>query len=258
MFKRISVLLVVLLVALFFKPKAIAQTSSQPSLLISPTELSVSEGETFTTLIQMDTAGEQAGGVGIRLKFDPALIKATSITPLPLFPDYPTATFDNETGLIVISGVVQTAEQLYTGKGSIAEIQWQAVKTGKGDVTFLFEPNSTRDSNIAVLTGSGDALKYVNSLRIVVEENDDAVQLSPYQEASDQPELTAELETTDQNTTLVLQNGHRQTFTLPNTGLILFLFAISLAMNVYFLFKLREVRRQTIHKQFFESRHDDL
>jgi hypothetical protein len=138
------------------------------SLGFSPLEVYVNEGETFTVDIVVDTAGEDVGGVGAKLSYDPSKISVLSVEKGTIFSEYPALTSDDVKGKIYISGIVSSANDLYEGKGVLATIEVLAKSEGSTLMIFEYEEGSTRDSNIAVMYGTGDILGEVNNLRIAI------------------------------------------------------------------------------------------
>lgn len=166
--KHLAFIITLLLVLVGSFQKVSAQ-SAVPSILFSQETASTSVDSQFVTVLNLDTLENQAGGVGAKLTFDPTYLQVETIETLPVFPDYPAATFDNETGTVVISGIVQNKDQLYTGKAPFANITWKAKAAGNTTIRIQYEPNSTKDSNIAVMFGNGDVLGQVNSVAVTID-----------------------------------------------------------------------------------------
>jgi hypothetical protein len=139
-----------------------------PSLSFSPLEILVDQGDTFTIEIVVDTAGEDVGGVGAKLAYDPSKISVLSVEQGSIFSEYPALTSDDVRGKIYVSGIVSSANDLYVGRGVLATIEMLAKSEGSTFMIFEYEEGSTRDSNIAVMYGNGDILKEVNNLRIAI------------------------------------------------------------------------------------------
>ncbi|MFC1710342.1 cohesin domain-containing protein [Patescibacteria group bacterium] len=139
-----------------------------PSLRFDPEKVGVQTGDEFEVNVVFDTAGVSIGGVGVKINFKPEDIHASSIIVRDIFDDYPTAAVDNNNGRIIISGIVSGSDNLYKGEGVFATIVFKAKSPGTSVVEFEYEPGSTRDSNIAITSGSGDALSQVSSLTVVV------------------------------------------------------------------------------------------
>ncbi|MEO8581447.1 MAG: cohesin domain-containing protein [Patescibacteria group bacterium] len=155
-------------VVLCTQSQARAQSVEPASLLFVPETISTGVGQQFTTQVWIDTAGASVGGVGAKINFNATSLSVEKIETLPVFPDYPATTFDNETGSINISGIVRSKDELYTGKGQFATITWKTKGAGDSSIAFNYVPNSTNDSNIAVLYGNGDILQKTNSVVIQV------------------------------------------------------------------------------------------
>lgn len=154
---------VLLFSAFFF---AAPSHAAVPSLLFSPTNLSIGTDSQFTLSIILDTAGQGVSGAGAKIIFDPTYLTAISITTGDLFTDYPAAIINNDHGLAIISGIASSPTDRYTGSGTFAAITFRPFHPGQTKVSFNFTPNSTTDSNIAVMTGNGDILEQVNDLTV--------------------------------------------------------------------------------------------
>lgn len=172
-FKKRAILLSLLIVsslfAFHFAPHTRAQApAGSASILFDPETVSTNAGDSFTTAVWLDTNGASVGGVGAKITFDPAILSVEKIETQPVFPDYPATTFDNTTGKIVISGIVNNPNELYSGKAQFATISWKAKSGGNANITLDYTPNQTSDSNIAVLYGNGDILEKVNTVSVTV------------------------------------------------------------------------------------------
>jgi hypothetical protein len=158
-----------LAIFLFFTFPAIAQTpGDKASITFSPEQIVTSVGESFSTELWLNTDGVSVGGVGAKINFDPTVLQVESIQTHPIFPDYPATMYDNQTGKVVISGIVQSADTLYMGNDQFATVTWKTLASGTTTISLSFEPNQTQDSNIAVLFGNGDILQQVNSVQVSV------------------------------------------------------------------------------------------
>lgn len=145
--------------------------AAEPGLYFSPSSLTVSKGNTFTTNIILDTEENKVGGAGAKIIFNSDILEVDSITSGAIFDDYPSTTFDNSQGKITISGISSSPNNLYVGRGTFASITFRAKATGNTTVLFDFTPGSTTDSNIAVSFGNGDILNAVGTLSITVEDS---------------------------------------------------------------------------------------
>lgn len=141
-----------------------AQETDGGSFTFAPDAFTSRTGQTLVSDIYVDTGGYEAGGAGAKILYDPDVVEVIDIEPGNIFSDYPVLAYDNEAGLMTISGIVGSINQLYSGVGMFARIYWRGLNPGETTATFEFEAGSTRDSNIAVLSGDGDVLGTVNTL----------------------------------------------------------------------------------------------
>ncbi len=123
------------------------------TLGLSPSTGTFNKGCNVTVSVELDTTSTATDGTDAIIKFDPTKLKANSITPGTIYPDYPGSNIDSATGKITISGLA-SVQQAYTGKGTLATIDFTVLSTattGVTPVTFEFDPanpTKTTDSNV--------------------------------------------------------------------------------------------------------------
>jgi hypothetical protein len=177
-FKALKLLLVVFFTFVFclFTTTSV---SAQASLLFDPSQRTVNKGELFDLFINIDTNGEKVGGTGARITYDPAYINVISIIPGSVFEDYPSASFDNSTGQVVISGISASIDKLFSGTGLYAQLKVLPVSAGSSQIKFEFQPGSTTDSNIAVTYEPWDILGKVNTFDVTIKETGKTLEVTP-------------------------------------------------------------------------------
>lgn len=164
-FRNFIILSIFIVSLVFFSGYTYA---ADASLTFSPDKVELPVGGSTTVNIMLDTGGNQVAGAGARILYDPGVVSVVELNPGNLFGDYPSALFDNYLGKANLSGIVSSANSLYSGSGTFGSFKLQGIKTGTSVVKFDFTPGSTKDSNIAVTTGNGDILTEVNELEVVV------------------------------------------------------------------------------------------
>lgn len=147
-------------------PAVLLAQDSTPTLSFNPSTVQTTVGEEFTTELVINTAGNAVGGVGAKIQYNTAAIEVVSIETKPVFPDYPTTIFDNTTGLLTVSGIVQSPGESFTGNQAFANITWRLKSAQNNIIRYEYEAGSTRDSNIAVTYGNGDILAQVGELSV--------------------------------------------------------------------------------------------
>ncbi len=111
------------------------------SLQFSPATKTVTNNQTFTIDVTINTDGQNAMGANATVIYTPADLSVVSIENGSFFPDF-TAPFDN--GLIEIRGYFSAANGGKSGTGSLAKITFKATKaSGTSDVGFRCTANST-------------------------------------------------------------------------------------------------------------------
>lgn len=177
---------------LFFLISVFAPSSilaAEPNLSFESTANSVKKYDTFDLSVAVDTDGIDSLGAGAKIFFNTSLLTVLDVQTTDIYDDYPSKFFDNEEGLITISGIVNSPKKPFTGKGILANITFQAIKEGNAKVWFNFEPGSTTDSNIAVSSGTGDVLSKVSNFEMYIYPNpeagnDDTLLITPASEGS--------------------------------------------------------------------------
>ena len=100
--------------------------------------LEVQNSAEFVTKIYIDTSGADVAGSDVIINFNPVFLKATKVEPGLIFDDYPLAAIDSEKGIVSVSGVSGSVDNLFNGDDVVAKITWQAQKTGITEVSFDF------------------------------------------------------------------------------------------------------------------------
>jgi hypothetical protein len=137
--------------------------TSQPkppaaTLLLKPDKGTHTVGQTWPVEIWLDTNTLSVDGVDVILQFDPSILRVVdkSIdTNGGIFSMVPMNVVDNEKGKIMFSAVVRPGEQ-YKGKGKIGAITLEGRTAGLASMSFVSEPDSTIDTNVAA--GGADVL----------------------------------------------------------------------------------------------------
>lgn len=138
------------------------------SLALSPATATVNSGCSFSTAVNLDTAGVQTDGTDVILLYDPSRFTATSVTKGTLYPDYPVSSIDSQAGKISISGLA-SVDQPFTGSGTFATVNFtvaQNASLGATSVNFDFDPNNpgkTTDSNVVQRGTVTDVLSSVTN-----------------------------------------------------------------------------------------------
>jgi len=131
------------------------------SLFVEQEEIKA--GDEIKVNIILDTQSQPVDGVDVILKYDPLVLKAQDkeVKKGEVFTNFMTNEINQETGIIKFSALSQPG-QAFTGQGVLAFIDFQALKQGQTPISFVFEPASTQDTNVA--SQSKDILKEVREL----------------------------------------------------------------------------------------------
>ena len=126
-----------------------AFTANAATLSLFPSKSSVLIEETFSVDILLDTTGANTDGIDIKyLNFNPTLLEVVQVLPGTLYPSTQVNTFDNTAGTINFSQIT-TGGSTYNGSGTLATITFKTLSAGKAALSFDFELDNTRDTNIA-------------------------------------------------------------------------------------------------------------
>lgn len=122
------------------------------------------------------TSSEPTDGADIIIKYDPKALEvvpaagaaqADAVAVGKLYKDYPTNEFDEEKGLIFVSGLTPPNAKGFSGQGVFGSVSFKVLKSGASRVDIEFSPDSTKDSNIISTKTGKDILTAVAGLNIV-------------------------------------------------------------------------------------------
>lgn len=129
--------------------------------LISPK--TVSPGQTFVVEIKLDTGNRTipTTGTDVILGYATyaspsaeAVIKPLKIIPGNTYDTYPIQEIDIENKKIKISGSASDLSKYFAGSGTFASIEFQAVRTGSVNLSFVWREGATDDTNVVGLVNS--------------------------------------------------------------------------------------------------------
>lgn len=129
-------------------------------------------GEIVPVTARVFTAGNFTVGTDLILQYDPKLLDASSsaFTKGSIYTDYPMVKIDNETGVVIVSGVSSIANKGgYNGMGELGIVNFKAKAVGQTTLTVDFKPGSTDDSNVIESTSSRDILGSVYNLKLTIQ-----------------------------------------------------------------------------------------
>lgn len=129
--------------------------------------------DTFDVKINLSLeSGEKTDGVDAKLSFDKSKLEVESITTGSLFATHPVKTYDNNNGIIKVSGLAQIDSPI-TASGVLATIKFKAIGVGTTTVVFDFTSGKTTDSNVAENETGADILQsVVNASHTIIGSSD--------------------------------------------------------------------------------------
>jgi len=143
--------------------------AGEATLSISPSSGVYDTGSTFAVDILLDTAGQEIDGVDIfYLNYNPAFLEVIDadssipgkqITNGDVFDIYVGNSVDEDEGKISISGIVSPGGTPFSGSGTVATINFQALsQRAETDLTFDYVADATTDCNVAEHETGNDIL----------------------------------------------------------------------------------------------------
>ena len=167
-------------------PKAPSHASGGASINLLP-NVTANPGQTFTTPVMIDTAGQDVVGADIMMQFDKSILELTDIIPHPensvlngflpvdfslnppAFAKAQIIALGNSDGLISFSAITPGPTQRFNGSldqsHPLAVLQFKVLKSTPTSVTIDYTPGSTIDSNLVGL-GETDLLSFVTNMNV--------------------------------------------------------------------------------------------
>jgi hypothetical protein len=161
-------------------------------LEFSETQVTVSAGESFDIDVTLDTQNQAVTGTDAVILYKPQDVEVLSIGPGEVFADYPARFFDNTNGKIMISGIVASKDDLFTGSGVLAKIHFRAKSPGQSEIMFQYQAGDTTDSNVVGLSNSNDLLTSVNKISLTIQSGSYAQQVIPPTEDEQTTEIISQ------------------------------------------------------------------
>lgn len=134
-------------------------SAASASLYFSPLPSSIPVGQDFTVEINLGSGGLPTLGTDAVILYNPQVLEARKIISGNIYPSYPESgkQINNTQGKVSFSGT-STLGSPVTADGLLGKVVFRAKKTGKTTLSFLWQPDDTRDSNIVPYQGSADLL----------------------------------------------------------------------------------------------------
>lgn len=132
--------------------------SAAATLRLSPSTGNFATGGTFQVDIVLDTGGSATTGTDVYFNYDSDVISLESIIEGTIYDTYIGKTINNSDGVASISGLITPGGSTYTGTGTLATLQFKALKTGSANVVMDFTQGDPNDSNVAESGNNNDIL----------------------------------------------------------------------------------------------------
>lgn len=186
--KKSSIIIIILVgllavLAMIFYLSSLPQKERRPAVpelagevslsLISPKN-NYQVGELVLVDVLLDSGSELVDGVDIILQYNPASLqlKAKNAAVFDktgsVFGTLTTAQIDEKEGRLAISGLSVPPQGHFQGRGKVFSLEFEAKKSGQTEVSFVFEPGLTSDSNVSSFSRAEDVLTKVINLELLI------------------------------------------------------------------------------------------
>jgi hypothetical protein len=146
--------------------------TKKPTLALRTDQASLKKNETITINAVLEGQGNRASAADLTIRYDPEMlniIATNSATPFAKSQIFQKTVFnavDTKTGLATMSAVSEI-EQPLPDLAFLTSIVFKALKEGPTEITIVFTPDETRDTNI--VSESEDILGSVENLPITIQ-----------------------------------------------------------------------------------------
>lgn len=123
-----------------------AQNVSAATMEFNPASGAYNADETFTVKVLVDTQSQNTTSADAVIQFDSSLLSVDSVTNGTF---YPTVLHSENSGTLVVSGIVNTVDAVVSGKGELATITFKALTSGTAQVKFDCTQGQLNDSNVS-------------------------------------------------------------------------------------------------------------
>jgi len=137
-----------------------------PTLSFSPSTSSPTLDQPFQIAILIDTKEKSITAADIIISYDPTILQIdeTGIAVTNAFPSYPLIKVDSQEGIISITGTTQDPKDSpLEGRKEFVTLTFTPIKQGPTQLSFIFEKDSTTDSNLIEPTQIKDILEKVEN-----------------------------------------------------------------------------------------------
>jgi hypothetical protein len=130
------------------------------------------KGQLIKVLAYLNTFGNHTSAADLTIHYDPAsliMVASNSAKPFADSKIYQKTVFnnmDNKAGLATMSAVSESS-QFFSGQDFLTSMVFKALRVGPTEITIVFTPGETRDTNI--VSETKDILESVKNLPIIVQ-----------------------------------------------------------------------------------------
>jgi hypothetical protein len=130
-------------------------------------------GDEIKVSVFIDSGGRIVDGLDVILRYNPAYLEVEGGEKFldssdSVFSVFPSSKIDPQKGKIVFSALATPPKGKFEGKGRVASISFKAKKKGETEISFVFAPSSTIDTNVSSFSESKDILEKVENLKLKI------------------------------------------------------------------------------------------
>lgn len=145
---------------------------ARASLALQSAQSSVKKGQNISIDVLVDTFSNRTSAADLTIKYDPSMLtllqSTDSAKPFKDSPIYQKTVFNSlsaKQGIATMSAVSEDGKT-FQGKDLLTSLSFKAQKIGPTEITIVFTPGETRDTNI--VSETRDILESVQNLPITV------------------------------------------------------------------------------------------
>lgn len=132
-------------------------TPKRATLTIQPETTEVKKGKIFKADLFLNTFSSKVTAADVVIRYDPAFLMPVATNSAKLFEESPILqkiVFNESNakqGLATMSAIAENNRD-FSGSGLLTSLNFKALKVGKTEITIVFTPGDTRDTNVVSKT----------------------------------------------------------------------------------------------------------
>lgn len=143
----------------------VPNASAVPSLVMTSSSNHLKVGETVTTTLTLDTAGNNTDAATAVITYNPSVLEYVKVENGPIYKEYLAPKVDQKLGHITVTGLA-TETTYFKGKGIFASLTFKAKGKGETIIDFDFKPKAA--DKTALAAAGKQILGFVRGVSIAV------------------------------------------------------------------------------------------